>query len=87
VLANHGRFRFCYEQGLKSNPRLGGRVTTRFIIGRDGSVSSVANGGSDLPDRHVVECVQRAFWGLSFPQPEDGIVTVVYPLVFTPVAL
>jgi hypothetical protein len=27
--------------------------------------------------------VQRAFYGVSFPQPEGGIVTVSYPIVFS----
>ena len=54
------------------------------FIGRDGAVSNVGNGGSDLPDAGVVSCVQRAFYGLSFPQPASGIVTVTYPIVFTP---
>ena len=29
-------------------------------------------------------CVVRGFYGLSFPQPEGGIVTVVYPIMFNP---
>jgi hypothetical protein len=57
-------------------------VSVRFVIGRDGSVSNAANGGSDLPDSGVVQCVVRSFYGLSFPQPEAGIVTVVQPLMF-----
>jgi hypothetical protein len=81
---NQGRFRACYRSGLHTNPSLTGRVTARFVIGRDGGVSSVANGGSDLPDSSVVSCVVRALYGLSFPQPDAGIVTVVYPLHFTP---
>jgi hypothetical protein len=84
VRQNQGRFRACYEAGLRANPSLAGRVTTRFVIGRDGSVSAVGNGGSDLPDANVISCVVRAFQGLSFPQPDAGIVTVVYPLRFTP---
>jgi hypothetical protein len=84
VRQNFGRFRLCYENGLRGNPNLQGRVAVRFIIGRDGSVSSVANGGSDLPDSGVVSCVVRSFYGLSFPQPEDGIVTVTYPIMLTP---
>jgi hypothetical protein len=84
VRQNFGRFRACYESGLRNNPSLGGRVGVRFVIMHDGSVSSVANGGSDLPDAGVVSCVTRAFYGLSFPQPENGIVTVTYPIVFTP---
>ena len=84
VRQNYGRFRLCYENGLRNNPNLQGRVSVRFVIGRDGSVSNVGNAGSDLPDPGVVSCVTRAYYGLSFPQPEGGIVTVVYPIMFSP---
>jgi hypothetical protein len=84
VRQNFGRFRLCYENGLRNNPNLTGRVSVRFVIGRDGAVSQVANGGSDMPDGGVVGCVVRAFYGLSFPQPEGGIVTVTYPIMFSP---
>lgn len=84
VRQNYGRFRACYENGLRTNPNLTGRVTARFIIGRDGGVSNAANGGSDLPDSGVVSCVVSAFYGLSFPAPEGGIVTVSYPLMLSP---
>jgi pSer/pThr/pTyr-binding forkhead associated (FHA) protein len=84
VRQNYGRFRMCYEQGLARNPNLEGRVSARFVIGRDGAVSNASNGGSDLPDSGVVSCVVSAFYGLSFPQPEGGIVTVVYPIMLSP---
>ena len=83
VRQNFGRFRLCYENGLRNNPNLQGRVTVRFVIGRDGRVSNVGGGG-DIPDSGVVSCVTRAFYGLSFPQPEGGIVTVGYPIAFSP---
>ena len=59
---------------------------------RGASSSSIAtarsrrrqDGGSDLPDQGVVGCVVRGFGNLSFPQPEGGIVTVVYPIIFNP---
>lgn len=84
VRQNFGRFRLCYEQGLKSNPALQGRVSVRFVIDRTGAATVAGNGGSDLPDASVVACVVSAFRGLRFPEPEGGIVTVVYPLMFTP---
>jgi hypothetical protein len=84
VRQNYGRFRMCYETGLRGNPNLSGRVTARFIIGRDGAVANVANGGSDLPDSSVVSCVVQAFYGLSFPTPSNGIVRVSYPIMFSP---
>jgi len=84
VRQNFGRFRQCYENGLSRNPNLTGRVTARFVIGREGSVTTAQNGGSDLPDSAVVSCVVSAFYGLSFPTPEAGIVTVSYPIMFSP---
>ena len=84
VRQNFGRFRLCYENGTRANPNLEGRVSTKFVIDRAGAVQLTADGGSDLPDQGVVQCVVRAFGDLSFPQPEGGMVTVVYPIVFTP---
>lgn len=84
VRQNFGRFRLCYENGLRNNPNLQGRVSVKFLIGRDGAVSNVSNAGSDMPDGGVVSCIMRGFYGLSFPQPEGGIVSVVYPVMFSP---
>ncbi len=83
VRSNFGRFRVCYQSALKNNPNLQGRVSVRFVISRSGTVNSVSGSG-DIPDQSVVACVTRAFYSLTFPQPEGGIVTVSYPIVFTP---
>jgi hypothetical protein len=84
VRQNFGRFRLCYENGLRQNPSLSGRVATKFVIGRDGAVMMSADAGSDLPDQAVVSCVVRGFSNLSFPAPDGGTVKVIYPIVFTP---
>jgi hypothetical protein len=84
VRQNFGRFRLCYEGGLRSNPGLSGRVSTKFVIGRDGAVAQSSDAGSDLPDQQVVACVVRSFHNLSFPSPEGGIATVTYPIILTP---
>ena len=84
VRQNFGRFRLCYENGLRSNPNLQGRVATRFEISKDGDVGAVSNGGSDMPDGNVTKCVARAFPSLSFPQPEGGTVSVVTQIFFSP---
>jgi hypothetical protein len=83
VRQNFGRFRLCYEEGLRDNPNLTGTVRVRFVIGRDGAVSHVAGSGN-LPDGRVTSCVTRAFYDLSFPQPEGGVVLVVYPITLIP---
>lgn len=85
VRQNFGRFRLCYEKGLASDPKLAGTVATKFVIDTKGSVSGVTRDASTtLTDAAVVTCVTSAFSSLSFPQPEGGIVTVVYPLIFNP---
>jgi hypothetical protein len=43
VRSNFGNFRECYERGLARDRNLAGRVATRFVIGRDGKVESVAS--------------------------------------------
>jgi len=83
VRRNFGRLRLCYENGLRRDPRLEGTVFVEFTIGADGSVSGVKSSGT-LPDKAVVDCVDRAFVVLSFPQPEAGTVKVRYPIQFTP---
>lgn len=83
VRQNFGRFRLCYQQGLAQNPNLEGRIPVRFIIGRDGAVSNVSALGG-FPDSKVQSCVQSAFYGLSFPPPDGGVVKVTYPLLFSP---
>lgn len=85
VRQNMARFRLCYENGLRTNPNLQGRVNVRFVIGVDGAVSRVGHGGnSTMPNQGVLSCVVRAFNGLSFPRPQGGEVTVVYPVNFAP---
>jgi hypothetical protein len=84
VRQNFGRFRGCYDTALRSNPSLTGRVAVKFVIGRDGAVANSGDGGSDIPDQTVISCVTRSFSNLSFPAPEGGLVTVTYPILFTP---
>jgi hypothetical protein len=59
-------------------------VATKFVIDRTGAVSSTADAGSNLPSPSTVSCVVRGFGNLTFPQPEGGIVSVVYPISFSP---
>jgi hypothetical protein len=84
VRKNFGQLRVCYEKALATNAELTGRVSVRFVIERDGKVSHVTDGGSDIPAPAVTDCVLRAFETLEFPPPNNGIVTVVYPVMFAP---
>ncbi len=84
VRQNQGRFRNCYEAGLRTNPSLTGRVAVKFIIDREGAVSIANDGGSDIPDKAVTSCVVQSFFSLAFPKPANGQVRVTYPIMFTP---
>lgn len=83
VRQNFGRFRLCYENGLRNNPNLAGQVTVSFTIDKEGAVSAVT-GKTDMSDAGVSSCVTKAFNGLSFPKPEGGVVKVTYPINFSP---
>jgi hypothetical protein len=83
VRDNFGRVRACYERGLARNKSLAGAVRVRFVIETSGKVGEVGDAGeSTLPDPEAVKCIVREFGTLSFPRPEGGVVTVVYPLIF-----
>jgi hypothetical protein len=84
IRQNQGRYRACYESGLRTNPSLEGRVEVRFVIDRQGTVSMAQDGSSDLPSDGVKSCIVKSFYSLSFPSPDNGTVTVVYPMVLTP---
>lgn len=84
VQQNFGRFRLCYENDLRAQPSLNGRVTLRFVIGRDGSVGSVAASPEAGVPNTTAACMAKAAYGLSFPAPEGGVVNVVYPIMLQP---
>lgn len=84
IRQNFGRFRLCYENGLRTNAKLAGRVTVKFTIEKSGAVVNPGDGGSDLPDKTVIGCVVKGFSNLSFPSPASGIVNVTYPIIFAP---
>ena len=80
-----GRFRLCYENGLRKAPALAGQVAVHFVIDASGSVSRAERDpATTMPDDDVVSCVVRSLGNLAFPQPQGGPVDVVYPLTFSP---
>ena len=85
VRQNFGRFRVCYERALQRNAALMGKVVVKFVINRDGAVGAVSRDEkTTMPDEEVVSCVVEAFRTITYPPPDGGIVTVVYPINFAP---
>ena len=84
IRQNYGRFRLCYEEGLGRHNLSDGRISVRFVIGRDGTVLDTMDAGSDVLDFQTLDCVTRAYHGIAFPRPIGAAVTVIYPTVFSP---
>lgn len=84
IRSRYSAMRACYEAGLAANPRLRGRVTTRFVIGGDGHVSDASVLANDVHDCRVAQCVRDEIAKCVFPTPQYGRLTIVYPLTFEP---
>ncbi len=78
-----GGIKFCYEMGLKRNPKLGGKVVVEFVISRSGRVSTARVAFSSLGDSEVESCIVRRILRFRFPPPKNGSVKVSYPFIFT----
>jgi hypothetical protein len=75
-------FARCYRDGVQRNSNLDGAVRLRFVVGEDGLVRTVEDGGSDLTDRQVIDCVAEGFYALRFPEPQRGDAHLVYRIHF-----
>lgn len=83
VIARHqGEIRYCYEQGLQSQPSLAGRVSIRFFIGGNGVVTTANVNNTSLRSAQVENCITGRLKGWKFPEPKGGVtVKVTYPFV------
>lgn len=75
-------FARCYRDGVQRNSNLDGAVRLRFVVGENGHVNLVEDGGSDLTDRQVIDCVAEGFYALRFPEPRQGDAHLVYRIHF-----
>lgn len=84
IKQNMRNIRTCYEAGLTRRPELAGKVTIKFVIAADGTVSSATVKSTTLGDPPTEECLTNTFLSFQFPQPKGGgIVIVSYPFVFS----
>jgi len=84
VRSKREEIRACYARALARTAALAGRIRTSFVIERDGTVSHVADAGSDVADAEFVACVHATYADLAFPQPERGAFAVVIALEISP---
>jgi TonB family protein len=75
----------CYEQQLRRNPGLQGKVVVEFTIEQSGTVSKASATANTTNDPAVASCVVDTVKRFRFnPGPEGGSVTYSYPFVFAP---
>ena len=84
VRATYPKFEQCYAQGLEKSADLMGTVFVRFVIRPDGRVDNAVIQDNTLRNCGVASCVRDAVAELTFPAPEGGSVTVVYPVALQP---
>ena len=85
VIKRHmNQFRYCYQRELNKDPTLAGKITVKFVIAGDGSVSRATIKRSSMGSTAVERCLTGRFMKLQFPEPKgNGIVIVSYPFMFT----
>jgi len=80
IQKNLGQIRFCYEQGLQSDPALAGRVEIAWTINGNGQVIGASVANTTLNSRIVEDCILLRLRSWKFPLPQGGVdVKVSYP--------
>lgn len=84
VIRRHlNQIRYCYQRELQKSPGLAGRLTARFVIAADGTVSESVVKSSTLANPAVEACVTGRIARMQFPaSPGGGVQIVTYPFVF-----
>lgn len=78
-------FRRCYENELRNNPSLNGKVTVQFTIQERGNVSAANAVENTTGSAGLASCVVGVIRRLRWREgPEGGSVDYRYPFVFAP---
>jgi TonB family protein len=75
----------CYENELRKNPTLAGKVAVQFTIEERGNVTGARAAENTTGSDAVAQCVVNTIARFRFnPGPEGGSVAFSYPFVFAP---
>jgi hypothetical protein len=77
-------FRHCYEEGLRRNQHLSGKVTMDFTLGADGAVMGAHKTASTLSDESVNQCVVREASHLVLAKPDAANPAVTMSVTLSP---
>jgi len=75
--------RACYEQALKLNPKLRGKIYIEFTVAESGRVSRVELRATSTLDPGMEKCIRRRVIRWRFPSSEEGPADVSLPIVLT----
>lgn len=83
VRRRQDRIRLCYERQLNFAPKLAGKVTVHFTIGKEGEVLKTNIVEDTMKNQAVRDCISSEVKTWTFPRPSGGtLVEVDYPFVF-----
>ncbi len=82
VRSHLGDVKGCFDQALRGNPQLAGKVVAHFTIESSGSLSSIRFESDTVGDGEMAACIQARIAAWRFPPPSGGAVEVSFPFVF-----
>ena len=97
IQQQHSKIAECYQRQLKRRRTISGRLSVRFVIAEDGTVTEVSAKEDTLDFPKVTDCVLDIIEGLRFPagmktdivkpkgpfEEEETGLEVIYPFVFS----
>jgi hypothetical protein len=84
VVTHTAQLRYCYQKALRKNPALYGTVVEKFVVNKEGAVSSAVAKRTTMEDVAMQECIDGRFMRMRFPKPKGGGIAIVsYPLTLS----
>jgi len=83
IHSHRDQIRYCYEMELVRQPKLGGKIKVKFVIGSNGFVTTTGIAESSVHNSTLENCIAARVKSWEFPKPKGGGVAIVsYPFVF-----
>ncbi len=77
-----GQARSCYQNALRSDSTLAGRMTVGIRVGTNGLACSAGVTSDSMGNQQVANCVTRLFRAGKYPLPKGGCVDMAVPMNF-----
>lgn len=81
VSRKKGQIKACYEEQLKANPDLAGKVEITWTVKVDGSVTGASVASNTTGNKDLENCILRRIKRWKFPEGEDEF-EITYPFNF-----